>query len=77
MSLPRRCDPEPVFELADGSLRPEREREVRTHLRDCEGCRNLYGRELQLNASLGSLDFEQPRSVCQGVAMARTMSCEW
>jgi hypothetical protein len=64
------CDPEPIFELADGSLGPEREREVRTHLKDCKGCRDLYERELRLNASLGSLDFEQPRSVCQGVAMA-------
>jgi predicted anti-sigma-YlaC factor YlaD len=70
MSAPHHCDPEPIFELADGSLGPEREREVRTHLRECQGCRNLYERELRLNASLGSLDFEQPRSVCQGVAMA-------
>jgi hypothetical protein len=70
MSAPHHCDPEPIFELADGSLGPEREREVRTHLRDCNGCRNLYESELRLNASLGSLDFEQPRSVCQGVAMA-------
>jgi hypothetical protein len=67
---PLHCDPESVFELADGSLRPEREREIRVHLRDCSGCRTLYERELRLNASLGSLDFEQPRSVCQGVAMA-------
>jgi hypothetical protein len=70
MSSPPYCDPEPIFELADGSLGPEREREVRTHLKDCKGCRDLYERELRLNASLGSLDFEQPRSVCQGVAMA-------
>jgi anti-sigma factor RsiW len=70
MSVPHHCDPEPIFELADGSLGPEREREVRTHLRDCQACRNLYESELRLNASLGSLDFEQPRSVCQGVAMA-------
>ena len=70
MSVPPHCDPEPIFELADGSLGPEREREVRAHLRDCQGCRNLYERELRLNASLGSLDFEQPRSVCPGVAMA-------
>jgi anti-sigma factor RsiW len=70
MSAPHHCDPEPIFELADGSLGPEREREVRTHLRDCQRCRNVYERELRLNASLGSLEFEQPRSVCQGVAMA-------
>ena len=70
MSAPPHCDPEPIFELADGSMGPEREREVRAHLRGCQGCRNLYQRELRLNASLGSLDFEQPRSVCPGVAMA-------
>ena len=70
MSAPYHCDPEPIFELADGSLGQEREREVRTHLRDCERCRNMYEGELRLNASLGSLEFEQPRSVCQGVAMA-------
>jgi len=70
MSALPHCDPEPIFELADGSLGPEREREVRAHLRDCQGCRNLYERELRLNTSLGSLDFEHPRSVCPGVAMA-------
>ena len=70
MSAPPHCDPEPIFELADGSMGPEREREVRAHLGDCQGCRNLYESELRLNASLGSLDFEQPRSVCPGVAMA-------
>jgi anti-sigma factor RsiW len=70
VSAPHHCDPEPIFELADGSLGPERDREVRAHLRDCQDCRKLYERELRLNASLGSLDFEQPRSVCQGVAMA-------
>ena len=65
------CDPEPIFELADGSLEPGREREVRTHLRDCETCLELYEGELRLNAFLGSLAFEEPtRSVCRGVAMA-------
>ena len=64
------CDPEAIFELADGSLGSEREPEVRAHLRRCGGCRTLYERELRLNASLGSLAFEQPRSVCRGVAMA-------
>lgn len=64
------CDPEPIFELADGSLGPEREREVRAHLRDCQYCLNLYEGELRLTTSLGSLDFEQPKSVCPGVAMA-------
>jgi hypothetical protein len=70
MSLPRRCDPQPIFELADGSLGVEREREVRAHLEHCGVCRSLYERELQLNASLGSLDLEPPKSVCPGVAMA-------
>jgi hypothetical protein len=67
---PHPCDAESVFELADGSLAPEREREIRTHLRDCQECLDLYERELRLNASLGSLEFEQTRSVCRGVAMA-------
>jgi predicted anti-sigma-YlaC factor YlaD len=70
VNRPLRCDPEAVFELADGSLVPEREREIRAHLRGCRGCRTLYERELRLNASLGSLEFEEPRSVCRGVAMA-------
>ena len=70
MNGPRPCDPESVFELADGSLAPEREREIRAHLRGCRSCRTLYERELRLNASLGSLEFEQTRSVCRGVAMA-------
>jgi hypothetical protein len=64
------CDPEPIFELADGSLAPEQERELRSHFRDCSGCRALYERELRLNASLGSLEFEETKSVCRGVAMA-------
>jgi hypothetical protein len=70
VNCPRPCDPESVFELADGSLAPEREREIRAHLRDCQGCLDLYERELRLNASLGSLEFEQTHSVCRGVAMA-------
>ena len=70
MNGPLPCDPEPIFELADGSLAPERERELRAHFRDCSGCRALYERELRLNASLGSLKFEETKSVCRGVAMA-------
>ena len=69
MNGPLPCDPEPVFELADGSLGPERERGIRAHLRDCSGCRTLYERELRLNASLGSLEFEETNSVCRSVAM--------
>ncbi|HEX7170351.1 MAG TPA: hypothetical protein VF206_05925 [Rubrobacter sp.] len=70
MSAPMPCDPEPIFELADGSLEPEQETEVRAHMRACGCCKTLYDRELRLNASLGSLDFEEPSSVCRGVAMA-------
>ncbi len=72
MSTPpeRRCDPEVIFELTDGELGPEREREVRDHLGRCRCCRVLYESELDLNASLGSLEFEEPRSVCRAVAMA-------
>ncbi len=64
------CDPEGIFELADGALGPEREWEVRAHLGRCRGCRELYESELHLNASLVSLEFEESRSVCRGVAMA-------
>ncbi len=70
MNGPRPCEPEPIFELADGSLGPEREREIRAHLRDCSRCRTLYERELRLSASLGSLEFEETNSVCRSVAMA-------
>jgi hypothetical protein len=66
------CDPEKVFELADGSLDIEQEREVRGHLSSCSGCRELYERELDLNAFLNFLDFSRvrSRSVCPVVAMA-------
>ena len=66
------CDPEKVFELADGSLRPEQQGSVREHLASCSGCQELYEREMDLNAYLGSLDFSGmcSRSGCQGVAMA-------
>lgn len=70
MSAPRRCDPEVIFELADDALGPERAREVRDHLEACPGCRELYERELQMNASLRCLEFAEPRSVCPSVAMA-------
>ena len=70
MNGPRSCVPELVFELAEGSLAPEREREIRAHLRGCKGCLALYEKELRLNASLGSLEFEETNSVCRSVAMA-------
>ena len=67
------CDPERVFELAEGSLETDQEREVRKHLTSCASCRELYERELHLNLYLSSLDFSRvcsSRSVCPGVAMA-------
>ncbi len=70
MSDPCRCDPETIFELADGALGPGRGREIRAHLNDCPGCRKLYEKELELNSYLRSMEFAQPRSVCPGVAMA-------
>ena len=42
MSAPRRCDPQAIFELADGALSPERAREVRYHLQACPDYRKLY-----------------------------------
>lgn len=68
----RRCDPEAVFELADGALGADRTREARAHLDDCPGCRELYERELELNALLHSAELADPRSrsVCPVVAMA-------
>ncbi len=70
MSTPRRCDPEAIFELADGALGPEQTRVVRDHLEACPGCRKLYEKELRLSAFLGSLELAEPRSVRPGVAMA-------
>ena len=70
MSDPRRCDPQEIFELADGALGTGRAREVRDHLRACLGCRKLYEQEQELNALLGSLEFAEPRSVRPGVVMA-------
>lgn len=66
------CDPEEVFELADGALAPGREREAREHLRGCAGCRRLYRRQISLNTSLRSLHFSRPetRSVREEVALA-------
>ena len=67
------CDPETVFELADGGLGPEQERKIRDHLAACPGCQDLYERELDLNACLSSLDLSHRRylrSVSQGVVMA-------
>jgi hypothetical protein len=65
-----RCDPERVFELADGGLPLEAEREVRAHVDRCPACRELYREELRLSASICSLEVEPTRSVCREVAMA-------
>lgn len=65
-----RCDPERVFELADGGLPPEAEREARTHVNRCPACRELYEDELRLSACIGSLKLGEARSVCREVAMA-------
>ncbi len=70
MSAPRRCDPQVIFELADGALGPEQTREVRDHLEACPGCREHYEKELRLSAFLGSLELAEPRSVRPSVAMA-------
>jgi anti-sigma factor RsiW len=70
MSDPCHCDPEAIFELADGTLGPGRMLEVRAHLNDCPGCQELYEKELDLNAYLRSMQFAQSQSVCPQVAMA-------
>jgi anti-sigma factor RsiW len=70
MSTPRSCDPQVIFELADGALGPERTREARNHLEACPGCRKLYEKEQELNAFLSSLEFAESRSVRSGVVMA-------
>lgn len=66
-----RCDPERVFELADGGLSPGAERDVRAHVARCQACRELYEEELRLSACIGSnLEVGATRSVCREVAMA-------
>lgn len=65
-----RCDPEGVFELAEGEISPGRERELRAHLDGCPGCRELYAEELNLNACLGEFEAGETRSVCREVAMS-------
>ncbi|HET7478501.1 MAG TPA: zf-HC2 domain-containing protein [Rubrobacteraceae bacterium] len=72
MRGPCDCDPEIVFELADGTLSPARKSEVQEHLDACPECQELYQREVDLNAYLERLEISEARSrsVCQGVAMA-------
>ena len=71
-SVPCGCDHEMVFHLADGGLEGEAAREVRSHLRHCRRCHELYEHEVRLNAYLISLDFPASRScsVHRAVAMA-------
>ena len=68
----RGCDPEAVFELADGELDANREFDVRAHVEDCPECRELYERELALNSSLGAgrASGQEHCSVSRAVAMA-------
>ena len=68
----RRCDPEAVFELADGALGAQRASEARAHLDECPGCRELYEEELQLSTLLRSTELAELRSqsVCPMVALA-------
>ncbi|HEX2180961.1 MAG TPA: zf-HC2 domain-containing protein [Rubrobacteraceae bacterium] len=72
MSTRRRCDPETVFELADGALGANRAREARSHLDECPECREAYESELELNRMLRTSELADPpaRSVCQSIAMA-------
>lgn len=64
------CEPEEIFELADRSLTPDRERRIREHLERCPECYEVYKREKRLNSCLKTLSFSEPRSVREGVAMA-------
>lgn len=68
----RGCDPEAVFELADRELDRSRELEVRAHMEDCPGCRELYERELALSSSLDAAraSGQEYCSVSRAVAMA-------
>ncbi|MEW6638515.1 MAG: zf-HC2 domain-containing protein [Actinomycetota bacterium] len=72
MSIDRCCDPELVFDLADGALTPEREREARAHLASCPVCKAAYEREVALSARLRDLEPLEAGcpSVCREVAMA-------
>lgn len=72
------CDHELVFQFADGGLDEGVAAPLRDHLGACAGCRELYERELDLNAYLSSPDFAGPScssSVHKGVAMALPTRC--
>ena len=72
MRGPCNCDPEMIFELADGTLSQDRKYEAQEHLRACPECQEIYQREVDLNAYLECLEPSEARSrsVCRGVAMA-------
>ncbi len=74
MSAPRerRCDPEAIFELADGVSSSRCARETLAHLDVCPACREVYEREVELGAFLRTADLSEPRarSVCALVAIA-------
>ena len=64
-----------MFDLAEATLSPEREKEVRGHLSRCPGCKELYEKELDLSVFLSSAEFSAQRklpegSVCRGVVMS-------
>jgi hypothetical protein len=77
------CNPEKVFEFADrGSegFDPEQKQKMREHLACCAECRELYERELSLNAFLASLDLAEVcacRSISQHVVMALPTRSTW
>lgn len=44
------CNPEEIFDLAEGNLDPERRRVVRSHIESCNVCEARYEREVSLSA---------------------------
>lgn len=73
MSRPEKCcDPEAVFELADGALGPSGRREMLSHLEGCPGCKKSYEHEKKLTRGLGGTGAPEPafRSVCREVAIS-------
>lgn len=71
----RCCSSEEIFELCEGSLDRDRERTVRSHLRECPECRGLHAREMSLSLALtgngGRAEAGSPRGdTASSVAMA-------
>ncbi|WP_119068945.1 anti-sigma factor family protein [Rubrobacter indicoceani] len=48
------CDPEEIFDLAEGTLSPERRHFVRGHLDSCSECAARYRREVALSEGFSS-----------------------